>query len=107
MKRVCLLGALLFACGDTVSLGDGRPKSDSAAPGHFAEAGVDSGSGGAHDGAPADVAHEPPSWKPCAGRACNEPCHVCDPADPQCVEPPDPHRCDAHGECTPHSVTCS
>ena len=103
MKRACVLGALLLACGETVSLGDGRPASGTGAPGH------DSGSmpdAGTHEVAAPDVVHEPPPWQPCAGRACNEACHLCDPADPQCVEPPEPHRCDAHGECTPHSVTC-
>jgi hypothetical protein len=106
VKRTCLLGALLLACGETVSLGDGRPGSGAAAPGHDAGSGADARSASAHDGAPQDAAHEPPAWEPCAGRVCNEACHVCDPTDPQCVEPPEAHRCDAHGECTPHSVTC-
>ncbi len=96
MKRCFLLAGLLLACGETVSLGDGRRQNDAAADNAVV----------VHDAQVQDSVHEHAVWEPCAGRQCNEPCHVCDPADAQCVEPPEPHRCDPHGECTVHSVTC-
>ena len=111
MKRGYWLAAFLLACGETVSLGDGvhsrDAATDSAGGTTDVASGGASGSAGFHDSGAVDSAQDHPAWDGCAGRLCNEPCHVCDPADPQCIEPPEPHRCDDHGTCTPHSVTCS
>lgn len=108
MKLSWLFCTLLVACGETVSLGDGKQKADGATdhPMPGPDAHPDGTVGAGSDSAPQDSATEHPVWQPCAERLCNDPCHVCDPADPQCVEPPEPHRCDPHGECTSHSVVC-
>jgi hypothetical protein len=108
ISAVCLLAV---SCGDTVSLGDGKPQPDAAL--HPPDAGSDVAAGGTggtspfHDSAPQDSTAEHTVWQPCASKHCNEPCNVCDPADSQCVEPTDPHYCDTAGACTPHLVACN
>lgn len=41
----------------------------------------------------------PPPYEPCLGMLCGEPCKLCAPSDPGCVEPPEPLACDGFGSC--------
>ena len=48
-----------------------------------------------------------PGYDPCAGKLCGEPCTICDPADPNCVQPAVEMYCDDLAQCTMNFPLCS
>ncbi len=52
------------------------------------------------------VCAPPPPWEPCVGKVCGDPCTLCPPTDPNCMEPPGAKACDVTGACVPDPVMC-
>src|SRR6185503_421961 len=67
----------------------GRPSGGSSAAG--------SGAGGS----------DPAPYDPCAGKACGDLCSLCDPAEPNCVEPTVIMTCTATGQCSVGRPACT
>lgn len=56
--------------------------------------------------APAPGAGQPNAYVPCAGKTCGEPCTICPPGAPDCMETMVVKACNARGECAPTPVEC-
>ncbi|HVZ34513.1 MAG TPA: hypothetical protein VG963_18920 [Polyangiaceae bacterium] len=51
--------------------------------------------------------HCPPTYDPCAGKACGEECRLCDPKDPSCIETDIVKYCQADGQCAAPAPSCT
>jgi hypothetical protein len=49
----------------------------------------------------------PEAYVACSGKRCGEPCSICPPGAPDCVETAEPKVCNQDGRCVPAPATCT
>lgn len=83
---------------DTAADGEGDGEGDDGSA-SADDDGESSDDGPTVSGGSEDDASDDGEWDDCAGRACGDFCHVCDPEDPECGEPGTFTVCSPEGTC--------